>query len=756
MQTLVVIPILPHGVVQLGSSLSILENIGFVNDVRSSSLQLGFAPGALLSDNYTMKDSAEKLGLPVSFGVPVSVDPSESNFLMNSSPLIRQIQNKKPQHPNQTQTLSKSCDYHCQTKATPMMEPNFSFNSQLENEVIGAEVIPSNPDAWLNHRYILPNSRSHFGCHSDVQDHLNKNSSALSTVKMSQLGTSAGLILDPCVGSVTSLSEESKLHGEVNNHSRPNLDPCSLPIIDGAADSSKTEGVSLHGLPDRLTTGHMISGKVRHISAVVKHNQNELAPRELKIDTDLFQAVEIPYNHPDNHMSLIEHIPDLFAYYQNCDNGNRSPCTNAKLEHVCAQPSSADNLFDTLGVEFKNKLLNDIQNNFIANESDANSQNMGESSVLKAIQGASADFYSVIEALSESGIYSGTGSDYLLDAVVSGAHSASKQRPDDTVSCTTALTKISSSCVPCSYPTHGGVRKPEHVQRELFDLSKALGNMGTIETNSFRPVCGKDDAGNLSRMTPIYGSYSSWVEQSNNVKRNCSVSSAYSKKPDEINKLNCKRLKPGVNPRPRPKDRQRIQDHVKELREIVPNGAKCSIDALLERTIKHMLFLQSVTNHADKLKRTGNSKIVCNKGGLLLKDNFEGGTTWAYEVGSQSMACPITVEDLNQPHQMLVEMLFEERGFFLEIAEIIRGLGLTILKGVMEARSDKIWACFAVETNRDIARMEIFLPLVQLLEQNAKVSAASANAIDDNNTMVHQSFHQAVPIPATGRPCNLQ
>lgn len=42
-------------------------------------------------------------------------------------------------------------------------------------------------------------------------------------------------------------------------------------------------------------------------------------------------------------------------------------------------------------------------------------------------------------------------------------------------------------------------------------------------------------------------------------------------------------------------------------------------------------------------------------------------------------------------------MLCEERGFFLEIADIIRGLGLTILKGVMEARNDKIWARFAVE-----------------------------------------------------------
>jgi len=41
---------------------------------------------------------------------------------------------------------------------------------------------------------------------------------------------------------------------------------------------------------------------------------------------------------------------------------------------------------------------------------------------------------------------------------------------------------------------------------------------------------------------------------------------------------------------------------------------------------------------------------------LLLKDNFEGGATWAFEVGSQSMFCPIIVEDLNPPRLMLVEV----------------------------------------------------------------------------------------------------
>lgn len=46
-------------------------------------------------------------------------------------------------------------------------------------------------------------------------------------------------------------------------------------------------------------------------------------------------------------------------------------------------------------------------------------------------------------------------------------------------------------------------------------------------------------------------------------------------------------------------------------------------------------------------------------------------------------------------------MLCEERGFFLEIADLIRGMGLTILKGVMEARDDKIWARFAVEVTNE-------------------------------------------------------
>ncbi|KAL5208889.1 hypothetical protein ABZP36_033324 [Zizania latifolia] len=251
----------------------------------------------------------------------------------------------------------------------------------------------------------------------------------------------------------------------------------------------------------------------------------------------------------------------------------------------------------------------------------------------------------------------------------------------------------------------------------------------------------------------------------------CSLSTAHSKvsqvkNPEEVKK---KRARPGETTRPRPKDRQQIQDRVKELREIVPNSAKCSIDALLDRTIKHMLFLQSVTKYAEKIKQVDEPKMISkdsgavlkeNSSGVVLKDNSSGGSnnggaTWAYEVAGQTMVCPIIVEDLSPPGQMLVEMLCEERGFFLEIADTIRGFGLTILKGLMELRDGKIMARFLVEANKNVTRMDIFLSLVQLLQQNslnrspdqiAKVIRNGAPSFAE-----HQQYPISVPVGFAGR-----
>jgi len=230
------------------------------------------------------------------------------------------------------------------------------------------------------------------------------------------------------------------------------------------------------------------------------------------------------------------------------------------------------------------------------------------------------------------------------------------------------------------------------------------------------------------------------------------------KKPEGV-KVVKKRARPGESTRPRPKDRQQIQERVKELREIVPNSAKCSIDALLDRTIKHMLFLQSVTKYAEKIKQADEPKMISkdssavlndNSSGVVLKDDpsagSNGGATWAYEVAGQTMVCPIIVEDLSPPGQMLVEMLCEERGFFLEIADTIRGFGLTILKGLMELRDGKIMARFLVEANKNVTRMDIFLSLVQLLQQNSLNRSSDQLTKVINNGIPSFAEHQQSPI----------
>ncbi|KAA8550771.1 hypothetical protein F0562_002455 [Nyssa sinensis] len=194
-------------------------------------------------------------------------------------------------------------------------------------------------------------------------------------------------------------------------------------------------------------------------------------------------------------------------------------------------------------------------------------------------------------------------------------------------------------------------------------------------------------------------------------------------RPQEPAKINRKRARPSENSRPRPRDRQLIQDRIKELRELVPNGLKCSIDSLLECTIKHMLFLQSITRHADKLNKCTEAKLHDKETGIQRLFSYEQGSSWALEVGSHLKVCPIMVENIKMDGQMLVEMLCEESSHFLEIVEAIRSLGLTILKGVTEAYGDKTWICFVVEgqNNRAMHRMDILWSLVQILQPKTTI-----------------------------------
>ncbi|XP_038993564.1 transcription factor bHLH155-like isoform X2 [Hibiscus syriacus] len=240
-----------------------------------------------------------------------------------------------------------------------------------------------------------------------------------------------------------------------------------------------------------------------------------------------------------------------------------------------------------------------------------------------------------------------------------------------------------------------------------------------------------------------------WIDDSYSV----NAVAATSKKPTR------KRAKPGESTRPRPKDRQLIQDRIKELRGIIPHSGKLSIDHLLERTIKYLLFLQGVTKYADRIKQADEPKLIGQKNGKLQKHNtMNGDATWAFEVGAQSI--PIVVKNLNPPGQILIEMLCEDQGFLLEIAEVIRGFPLNILKGVMELQEDKIWARFIVEADKHVERQGIIwslLPLLQKKESSGIDSSATQPCGDmDGGVSLLNSYQQPFLLPTVSLAETLQ
>eukprot|EP00250_Pteridium_aquilinum_P000382 c10417_g1_i1 orf=432-3260(-) len=311
----------------------------------------------------------------------------------------------------------------------------------------------------------------------------------------------------------------------------------------------------------------------------------------------------------------------------------------------------------------------------------------------------------------------------LLDAIVASAsssHPSISTAVDDSFSCRTFSVKDNETSV--SKITQGPPLKHVRGHSSQDFMSQSFVHTGPADceasvNNEALSKAFKDPL-SFNSSSPLKTILSSWTEDMQSMRSADSTQTSQSKKPEDLTKATRKRARPGESARPRPKDRQQIQDRVRELREIVPNGSKCSIDALLEKTIKHMLFLQNVTLHADNLKKNGE-----------LKDDVESGESWALELGGKETSRPpVLVKNLNQPRQLLVEMFCEEKGHFLEIADIIRSLGLTILKGVMESRSDKIWARFVVEANRDVRRVDIMMSLVHLLHVNKNSSSSMTMA----------------------------
>lgn len=282
--------------------------------------------------------------------------------------------------------------------------------------------------------------------------------------------------------------------------------------------------------------------------------------------------------------------------------------------------------------------------------------------------------------------------EYLLDAVVGnfcGATDEMSSMSNSFRSLTTMPTEFTGSIQP----------------KINSEESTLIGDDSDV-INDFVPsvmVKGKDEFSNHFTSSSFHGNASLLIDEARHGKLHGPKCSGTSKKRKGV----------GNNQKSRPRDRQLIMDRMKELRELVPEGGRCSIDNLLERTIKHMLYLRKITSQAEKLKRFANRVVPESKRQKI--NGSHPGRSCAFDFESE-LAWPIVIEDLECSGHMLIEMICNEHGLFLEIAQVIRKLDVTILKGILENRSTNNWACFIVEVPRGFHRMDVLCPLLHLLQ----------------------------------------
>lgn len=328
-------------------------------------------------------------------------------------------------------------------------------------------------------------------------------------------------------------------------------------------------------------------------------------------------------------------------------------------------------------------------------------------------------------------LFSSLGISHLLDDVSSSSCSVAKSSIEDQLSSANKRRKIETPLLRTdaerlsSLATSG---PKTNIINSIYNPNTTT-NVGSKRDATHRPLSDSSVCDSFS----IHGGKVSQHQQ-----------------PEKHAKNAKKKSKPGM--RPRPKDRQQIHDRLLELRKLIPNAEKMSIDGLLHRTIKHLLFLQSVTEHAESIKQLTDSEqdriapqdIPCTR---------DSGVTWACEVGDQTMAFPLIVEDLNTPGHMSIEIQCEEHDSFLEIVDIIQSFGLTILKGVMEARKAKMCARFTVATEGEnhVTRHEIFSSLVQLLKFTGSSNASPLEQCNDvasrGGELFNTSQQSAIQLP---------
>lgn len=147
--------------------------------------------------------------------------------------------------------------------------------------------------------------------------------------------------------------------------------------------------------------------------------------------------------------------------------------------------------------------------------------------------------------------------EYLLDAVVSNVHGGS----DD-------ISGVSYSCK--SSPTPSGYLSTDPQLQKSSEKSSSVDNDSAYWKHIMSECTVGDKSPDASSAT-LKSTMSTILD-----KEQQKGSRLQGQKGQKTSNITKRKAKPGDSPKPRPRDRQLIQDRVKELRELVPNSGKVS------------------------------------------------------------------------------------------------------------------------------------------------------------------------------------
>lgn len=231
-------------------------------------------------------------------------------------------------------------------------------------------------------------------------------------------------------------------------------------------------------------------------------------------------------------------------------------------ENSTIMPGAENDLFDGLGMDFGCGQSMECWEDFIMPVVSA-ATDTGMSECVSELDVGSM-------AGPRKGLFSELGLQELLDGI-SSSNSFTKSSFEDQLS-GTKRSRMDTSSVNSN-------------QLQLASLACSSGSM-----NIMQPVYNLEKKNNAPKKEFLPKSQVGlWIDDSYSINVG-NAGLARPQKPEEPTKASKKRARPGESTRPRPKDRQQIQDRIKELRGIIPHGGKVRTHFSLCFDLEEVMF----------------------------------------------------------------------------------------------------------------------------------------------------------------------